>query len=143
MRNFLGPSAQLFASAVLCAVALWVLTPGEISAQLSRKNFAAMPKLSQSDLTMVRKLVREQLTTKPKGTTLPWNNPESTNSGTVTLIDSFASQGRKCWRVQYAIKPGEKQPADVKPQSYTLNNCQMPDGSWKIDSQARPDTARP
>jgi surface antigen len=143
MRISVGPSAQLFGSAVLCAVALWVLSPGEISAQLGRKNFEAMPKLTQGDLTMIRKLVREQLTTKPKGTTLSWNNPDSTNSGTVTLINNFASQGRKCYRVQYAIVPGVKKAADVKPQNYTLNNCQMADGSWKIDSQAQPDKAQP
>jgi len=102
-----------------------------------------MPKLTQSDLAMVRKLVREELTKKPAGTTLPWNNPDSSNSGTVTLVDDFMSQDRHCWRVQYAIKPGEQQAAAVKPATYTLNNCQMPDGSWRVDSQARPNTPKP
>jgi hypothetical protein len=143
MRNLAGPSAQLFASAVLCAVALWLLTPQETPAQLSRKNFEAMPKLTQSDLSMIRKLVREELTKKPAGTTLPWKNPDSSNSGTVTLVNDFMSRDRHCWRVQYAIARGEQQPAAVKPATYTLNNCQMPDGSWRVDSQARPDTPKP
>ena len=58
------------------------------------------------------------------------------------LVDAFTSQSRHCWRVQYAITPGEKQAAAVKPGTYTLNNCQMPDGSWKVDSEARPDTPK-
>jgi hypothetical protein len=143
MRTIAGPCAQLFGSAVLCAVALWLLAPQETPAQLSRKNFEAMPKLTQSDLSMVRKLVRDELTKKPTGTTLPWKNPDSSNSGTVTLVDDFMSRDRHCWRVQYAITPGEQQPGAVKPATYTLNNCQMPDGSWRIDSQARPTTAKP
>lgn len=143
MRNFAGPSAQLFGSAVLCAVALWLLTPTESPAQLSRKNFESLPKLTKTDLTMIRKLVREELITKPAGTTLPWNNPDSSNSGTVTLVNDFMSKNRHCWRVQYAVTPGNQQPAAVKAGTYTLNNCRMPDGSWRIDSQARPDAPKP
>jgi hypothetical protein len=142
MRNFADSSAQLFGGAVLCVVALWVLAPKETPAQLSRKNFEALPKLTKSDLSMIRKLVREDLTKKPAGTTLAWNNPDSLNSGTVTLVDDFMSRDRHCWRVQYEIHPGAKQPAAVKPSTYMLNNCQMPDGSWRIDSQARPNAPK-
>jgi outer membrane surface antigen len=143
MRNFTGLSAQLLGAAVLCALALWLLNPEETTAQLGRKNFEALPKLTKSDLTMIRKLVREELIKKPAGTSLPWSNPDSSNSGTVTLVSDFMSKSRHCWRVQYAITPGDKQPAAVKPGAYTLNNCQMPDGSWRIDSQARPDAKKP
>src|ERR1700740_3739676 len=105
MRNFAGLSSQLFGGAMLCALALWLLTAHETPAQLGRKNFEGLPKLTKSDLTMIRKLVREELITKPAGTTLPWSNPDSSNSGTVTLVDDFMSKNRHCWRVQYAVTP--------------------------------------
>jgi surface antigen len=97
------------------------------------------PDLSQSDIAMVRKLVREDLTGKPKGTTLSWNNPDSTNSGTVTLLDQFPSKGRDCRKVRYIINPGPKQPASSQPANYTLTSCKYADGSWKLDNSATRD----
>lgn len=142
MRNHARQRAALFGIPELCAAAL-MLAPIQASAQLGKQQFSAMPKLTRGDTAIIRKLVREELTTKPAGTTLTWSNPESDNSGTVTLIAGFASQGRECWRVRYAIKPGANQPAAVKPNTYLLNNCRLPDGSWRIDSQARPDARQP
>jgi surface antigen len=122
------------------AAALLVLCPMGASAQYGR-TFQTMVKLSDSDLAIVRKIVREDLTGKPKGTTIPWRNPESQNSGTVTLVDSFASKGRDCRRVRYLVKPGPTQPAGTIEGSYVLTNCRLQDGSWKIDNDARRDKA--
>jgi len=119
------------------AVAL-LLSPAPGWSQAA-KAFRTAPKLTRTDIAMVRKLVREDLTGKPKGTTLSWSNPDSTNSGTVTLLDNFTSQGRDCRRVQYTVKPGAKQPATVRPATYVLINCRLADGSWRIDSHAKPD----
>lgn len=103
------------------------------------KAFRNSPKLSSQDVAIIRKAVREDLTGKPKGTTLPWSNPESENSGTVTLLDRFDSAGRDCRRVRYVVKPGPKQPAGVITGSYVLTSCRLADGSWKLDNSAQPD----
>ncbi len=121
---------------ILAAALLLMTAPGW--AQLG-KSFRTAPKLTSTDIAMVRKLVREDLTGKPKGTTLSWSNPDSTNSGTVTLLNTFTSQGRDCRRVRYTVKPGVKQPADVKPATYGLTSCRLADGSWKVDNNAKPD----
>jgi surface antigen len=125
----------------ILALAASVLLLAPTSAWAQYGNFKTAPNLTSEDIEMVRKLVREDLTGKPAGTTLPWQNPASHNSGTVTLIKQFPSQGRDCRRVKYAIKPGAGQPASVMPASYVLTTCRLPDGTWKQDNQAKPDKA--
>jgi hypothetical protein len=119
--------------------ALLLLVPAEGSAQYGR-TFRSAPKLASSDIEIVRHLVREELTGKPKGTTLSWSNPKTEKSGTVTLLDSFASAGRDCRRVRYVINPGPQQRTPIRPARYVLTSCRLPDGSWKLDSAAKPDT---
>jgi surface antigen len=117
--------------------AFLLLASGGASAQYG--NFKTSPNLTQDDIEILRKVVREDLTGKPKGTTLPWSSPKSRNSGTVTLLNQFPSQGRDCRRVRYLIEPGSSQPAAVKSTTYVLTSCRLPDGSWKQDNQAKPD----
>ena len=125
----------------LVAALVSLLAPVEGFAQYGKVP-RSMVKLSSSDLEIIRKLVRQDLTGKPKGTTLPWSNPQSQNSGSVTLLDSFPSQGRECRRVRYEVKPGPTQAPTVIPATYVLTNCRLADGTWKMDSQAKPDRAK-
>lgn len=125
----------------LAAAALLLLTPGDGAAQYGR-TFRTAPKLTSADIAIVRKLVREDLTGKPVGTTLSWSNPDSENSGTVTLLARFDSRGRDCRRVRYMVNPGRNQPAPVKPATYELTSCRLADGTWKLDNAATPDTSR-
>jgi surface antigen len=114
-----------------------LLAPASAVAQYG--NFQTAPNLTREDIEIVRKVVRKDLAGKPKGTTLPWRNAASQNSGSVTLLSEFPSQGRDCRRVRYAIKPGAGQPASVAPATYVMTTCRMLDGSWKTDNQAKPD----
>jgi 17 kDa outer membrane surface antigen len=127
--------------AAAAALALLLPASAPAVAQYGR-TLHSMVKLTDTDLAIVRKIVREDLTDKPNGTTIPWKNPESQNSGTVTLLDRFPSQGRDCRRVKYLVKPGPTQPADVIPADYVSTTCHLADGSWKLDNSARRDAAR-
>ena len=122
------------------AAALLLLCPTGAVAQYGRP-LNSMVKLSDSDLAIVRKIVREDFSDKPKGTTVPWRNPESQNSGAVTLLDRFPSKGRDCRRVRYLVKPGPTQPAETIEGSYVLTTCRLADGTWKLDNDARRDKA--
>lgn len=133
------PMSTVLQRPFFVAIALAVLFAGPANGQLGRQQFRSMPKLTKSDLAIIRHLVRVDLTGKPVGTQLSWDNPESTNSGTVRLLDSFVSHGRNCRRVEYLIKPGPKQPSATKTNKYVLNNCQLLNGVWQIDSAAKPD----
>jgi len=125
-----------FASGALAALLL--LSPMDASAQFGR-TFRSMTKLSDTDIALMRKIVREDFTGKPNGTTASWSNPESSNSGTLTLLNSFTSKGRDCRRVKYVVRPGPKQPAGTVPATYELTSCRNADGSWNLDKTARPD----
>src|SRR5690348_1021905 len=102
-----GPIGALLAAALL----LW---PMGAVAQYGRP-LHTMVKLTDSDLVIVRKIVREDFTDKPSGTTIAWKNPESQNSGKVTLLDRFTSQGRDCRKVRYLVEPGPTQPPSTIP----------------------------
>ena len=128
------PHALLFAT--FAAIVL-LLAPIRAPAQYGNFQTSTVP--TGKDVKIMRKLVREDLTGKPKGTTLPWSNPVSHNSGTVTLLAEFPSKGRDCRRAKYLINPGPNQPASAQPTTYVLTSCHLPDGTWKIDNQAQPD----
>lgn len=117
------------------------LCPIEASAQYGR-TFRTTIKLTGSDIGIVRKIVREDLTGKPNGTTVAWSNPETQNSGTVTLLNRFNSEGRDCRRVRYLINPGPQQPPSVIAATYVLTSCRLPDGTWKLDNSAQSDQPR-
>jgi surface antigen len=104
-------------------------------------HFRNAPKLTPADLAMVRKLVRQDLTGKPNGTTLDWKNPQSGNSGSVTLLDTFRSSGRDCRRVRYIVQPASSQSSAAETNTYVLINCRLADGSWKLDGGAKPDAS--
>ena len=126
----------------IATLAAFVLLLAPIGAAAQYGNFQTTTVPTGKDVKMMRKLVREDLTGKPKGTTLAWSNPISHNSGTVTLLAQFQSKGRDCRRVRYVIKPGPNQPASAQPASYVLTSCHLPDGSWKLDNGARPDPSK-
>jgi len=123
------------------SVTLLLLWPTDSFGQYGR-TFRTTIKLTNSDLLIIRKIVREEFTTKPNGTTVPWSNPESQNSGTVTLLDRFNSEGRDCRRVRYLVNPGPQQPPSVISATYVLTSCRLADGSWRLDNSAQPDAAR-
>ena len=136
MRRLVSALPELRQALLPLMAAALPLTPMEASAQYGRA-FRTAPALTRTDIAIIRKLVRQEFTGKPNGTTLSWNNPESENSGTVTLLDSFESQGRDCRRVRYLVNPGPRQRASVRSASYVLTSCRLPDGTWQIDNQAK------
>ena|SRR5690242_5249830 len=125
----------------LVAAALLLATPATAFAQYGT-TFRNAPMLSKSDVATIRTLVNEKLATQPIGTTMAWSNPETENSGTVTLLDRFTSEGRNCRRIRYQMNPGPKQPSNVSTAAYALTSCQLPDGTWKFDNQATGDASR-
>jgi len=125
-------------AALPVAVAILLLAFTGAHAQFGQ-GFRTSATLTKSDIKLIRKIVRKDLVGKPKGTSLPWKNPDSGNSGKVTLLDSFPSEGRACSRVRYFIDPGPNQPAAAQPTTYVITSCKYADGSWKQDNGAQPD----
>jgi surface antigen len=57
-----------------------------------------------------------------------WSNAKTGDSGSVTLISTFAREGQACRRVAHVLKvrgiQGERQ--------FVISRCRQSDGSWKI-----------
>jgi surface antigen len=142
MSRIIRNAPMRFVMSWLLAITLLAVTSLAVppaAAQLGT-NFRNAPKLTSTDVAMIRKLVREQLTGKPNGTTLNWNNPASGNSGSVTLLAAFASSGRDCRRVRYVVHPAaSSQISAADTNTYVLTNCRLANGSWKLDGSAKPD----
>ena len=86
--------------------------------------------LTRSDMDMLRAAVTQQIHNRKPGASATWKNPESGNSGVVTLLDAFARQGRRCERIEYRLSPPAGTPSD----HFTLTSCLQSDGSWKLAS---------
>jgi surface antigen len=62
------------------------------------------------------------------GATASWRNAQTGDSGTVTLISTFARDAAPCRRLAHEIKVRGIQ--DVR--QFLISRCRDADGSWKI-----------
>jgi surface antigen len=86
-----------------------------------------LPELAKEDTDLIQQAAREQMTGKPVGTTLKWSNSKTGNAGTVTLLENFEHEGRKCRTNKHIITQQAR-----GPKTYVISICQNPDGTWQI-----------
>jgi len=91
--------------------------------------------LSQGDINMIKTTITGQVHGKKLGTTASWANAKSGNSGSITLLNIWSRDGRRCEQIEYRLVPPTKIPFD----RFVLTSCVQTDGSWKLSEQA-PDT---
>jgi surface antigen len=85
--------------------------------------------LDQRDKELQQQATMKALETTPSGSSIPWRNPNTGHSGSVTPVKTYQEpSGQYCREYQQVITVGgEKQTAYG-------TACRMPDGSWKITS---------
>jgi outer membrane surface antigen len=87
--------------------------------------------LTQADMDTIRGTLAQQIHNKRPGTSASWKNPNSGNSGSITLLNAFARQGRRCEQIEYRLHPPQQaMPSD----RFVLTSCVQQDGSWKLAS---------
>ena len=57
-----------------------------------------------------------------------WSNPESGNSGTAEILETFERDGLPCRRVEHVIKIAR----DAVPKRVVLATCRVADGRWLL-----------
>jgi surface antigen len=83
--------------------------------------------LDQRDRELQQRATMRALETTPSGTSVPWRNPNTGNSGSVTPVKTYQEPGGQyCREYQQVITVGGE-----KHMAYGTA-CRMPDGSWKI-----------
>ena len=85
--------------------------------------------LTQADLDMIKAALASQIHGKKLGTTAAWANPASGNSGSITLLNISARDGRRCERIEYRMSPPTKTAASDR---FALMSCLQRDGTWKL-----------
>src|SRR5262245_31630142 len=84
--------------------------------------------LDQRDKRLQAEAAQKAFESTPSGTTVPWNNPDSGHSGSVTPTRTYQSNGRYCREYQTTVT------IDGKQEKGYGTACRQPDGSWKIES---------
>lgn len=96
------------------------VTAGELGAD------QLLPALSESDIAIIRNIVRVEMTNKEPGTVVPWENSESGNSGLIILRGTPAIEDMACREVTYVLSMAGEDDS----QAYFLTSCLRPDGIW-------------
>ena len=86
------------------------------------------PPVTPEDAEMIRQLTREEMTGKPVGTAMAWNNPGTQNYGTVTLVERSEKDGRECRSLQHFIQIR----GQARPWTGNVTLCLQEDGRWMI-----------
>jgi surface antigen len=84
--------------------------------------------LSTEDFAMVGQAVDGLYDAGKIGVAQTWSNPESGNSGSVKIVDTFEYQGLPCRTVEHTVKI--RRQAD--PKQVVLKTCRDKDGAWKL-----------
>ncbi len=106
-------SGRLWATGA--GVLLGALVGSEIGSSLDRAD------------RMYMQNAQQRAHTAPIGETVNWNNPDSGNSGSYTVVrDGTSTAGRYCREYQQVITVGGRQ------ENAYGTACQQPDGSWEI-----------
>lgn len=83
--------------------------------------------LDRADLAYYNQTSQKAMETAQAGQSLPWKNPETGNSGTITPSNYYqTASGQYCREYQQTITVGGKS------QQGHGTACRQPDGSWQI-----------
>lgn len=86
--------------------------------------------LDRADMQYYSQTQQRALETAQPGQTLPWNNPQSGHSGTVTVQNYYQdNSGQYCREFTNKINVGGRSETGYG------TACRQPDGSWQIVSQ--------
>jgi surface antigen len=92
--------------------------------------FSRNQSITNEDLKLIESAsVKLYKVDSPKvGAAERWDNPNSGNSGTVTLTQLFEKDGMPCRKLRHRIAvKGQKEPV-----IYIFNRCRVKSGEWKL-----------
>ncbi|MCP4329354.1 MAG: hypothetical protein GY791_13055 [Alphaproteobacteria bacterium] len=110
---------------VAAAFAFFLAAPGPSDAQ--QKYYGFLPPLTKQDIALIREKT-DDFERSAAGASESWSNPDSGNSGVVTLMQKFVRQGYPCQQISYVLNMN----GESSPRQYTVVWCKTEDGEWKI-----------
>lgn len=121
-----GPLAAL---PLIIAVLLTATLPGDAAAQINPFGGYKEKTLTAQDLQLMNaaasKLREDEAT--PVGTIERWSNPNTGNSGTVTLLQRFRKRDMPCQRIRHDYRHESRGGDSV----FDIEVCRLASGEWK------------
>jgi surface antigen len=116
--------ATMFGSAL--ALAAFALLTTSAEAQLLFGSRLGEAHYQGDDTKIIMRVGADMLRNAPDGESRSWSNPQTGNSGTITVLRSYKRGGLPCRDAQVNSKLKERSVV------YVLPVCQVADGSWKF-----------
>ena len=117
--------APIRTTVLLAGIIAWL--PAQ--AQYLGSGIKTSVELTQQDLAAIHHTVDTRVHGKAVGTTAKWQNPDTGNSGKVTLAKKFVRNGQRCETIEYTIRTTR---VAMRPEHYFLNSCLQTDGQWRL-----------
>jgi len=118
---------RAFALAGLMMLVTW--SPGVLARWTQ-----TLPPVSKDDVAMMKAAAREGMDDKPVGATNTWSNPETKNSGEVTLLRRFEEDGRECRILRHVVNV-----ANYSPWERRTKICRDAAGQWEVRPLSAPE----
>jgi surface antigen len=107
-------------------LALLALTASSAQAQLLFGSRLGQAHYQGEDTKIIMRIGADMLRNAPDGESRPWSNPQTGNSGTITVLRSYKRGTMPCRDTQVESQLQERKVV------YVLPVCQIADGSWKF-----------
>ena len=114
----------VFGSAL--ALVAFTLLSSSAEAQLLFGSRLGQAHYQGDDTKIIMRVGADMLRNAPDGESRPWSNPQTGNSGTITILRSYKRGNMPCRDAEVNSKLKERNVV------YVLPVCQVADGSWKI-----------
>lgn len=86
-----------------------------------------LPPVTKADVEMMREAARAGMDGQPEGTVNTWSNPQSRNSGEVTLVRRFQEDGRECRILRHVVNV-----VQYSPWERSTKICRNEAGEWEL-----------
>jgi len=114
----------VFGSAL--ALAAFALLTVSAEAQLLFGSRLGQAHYQGDDTKIIMQVGADMLRNAPDGASRPWSNPQTGNSGTITVLRSYKRGNLPCRDAEVNSQLKDRNVV------YVLPVCQVADGSWKI-----------
>ena len=108
------------------ALATFALLTASAEAQLLFGSRLGQAHYQGDDTKIIMRVGGDMLRNVSDGESRPWSNPQTGNSGTITILRSYKRGDLPCRDAEVNSKLKERSVV------YVLPVCQVADGSWKI-----------
>ena len=81
---------------------------------------------TDQDWELMRSTARRTLDKADDGTTAAWSNPETEASGSITVINTYEEEGRRCRKTKFFNSARGLTGTGI------FRLCKVEDGTWKI-----------